>query len=179
MRLWHAVASSEHLVHICNSCPVSAAKTVDNQPPKIAILTESHYADIIIHYDTKHEADFHRSLSFYGLQHDVPLPGDEINLMANKIKAEADFLAQRSEFAKTTVDFFSNLDKQLKLTAGNAIDLKLMLAEGLQPILLGKSGHRRNTDVGNPGAVLVEPFRRAAKRTACYGTRSHCRPLIY
>jgi len=100
-------------------------------PGITTVTTKPATGNIIIHYDTRHEADFHRSLSFYGIQHGVPLPGDEINLMANKIKAEADFLAERSEFAKATVDFFSKLDKQLKLTTGNAIDLKIVLAGGL------------------------------------------------
>jgi Heavy metal associated domain 2 len=107
-------------------------KEAFSQIPGITtVTTKPATGNIIIHYDTKHEADFHERLSFYGIQHGVPLPGDQISLMANKIKAEADFLAQRSEFAKTTVDFFSNLDKQLKLTTGNAIDLKIVLAGGL------------------------------------------------
>jgi Heavy metal associated domain 2 len=100
-------------------------------PGITTVITKPATGNIIIHYDTKREADFHERLSFYGIQHGTSLPGDEINLMANKIKAEADFLAQRSEFAKTTVDFFSNLDKELKLTTGNMIDLKIVLAGGL------------------------------------------------
>jgi len=95
------------------------------------VTTKPATGNIIIHYDIKYEADFHKHLSFYGVENGTPLPGDEINLMANRIKAEADFLAQRSEFAKTTVDFFANLDRQLKLTTGNAIDLKIVLAGGL------------------------------------------------
>jgi hypothetical protein len=95
------------------------------------VATKPATGNIIIHYDVKHEADFNKHLSFYGVAHGAPLPGNEIDLMANRIKAEADFLAQRSEFAKTTVDFFAGLDKQLKLTTGNAIDLKIVLAGGL------------------------------------------------
>jgi hypothetical protein len=52
-------------------------------------------------------------------------------VLANKIKAEAEFFAERSELAKTTVDLFRNLDLQLKLTTGNTIDLKILLAGGL------------------------------------------------
>jgi hypothetical protein len=100
-------------------------------PGITTVTTKPATGNIIIQYDTKHEADFHEHLSFYGIQHGAPLPGDEINLMADQIAAEADFLAQRSEFAKTTVDFFSNFDKQLKLATGNAIDLKIVLAGGL------------------------------------------------
>jgi len=100
-------------------------------PGITTVTTKPATGNIIIHYDTKQEAEFHNHLSFYGVQHSAPLPGDDIKLMADKIKAEADFLAQRSEFAKTTVTFFTALDKQLKLSTGNAIDLKIVLAAGL------------------------------------------------
>jgi hypothetical protein len=112
-------------------------KEVLSHIPSITMVTtKPATGSIIIHYDTKHEVALQKHLSSYGVQHSespaaAPLPGDEINLVANKIKAEADFLAQRSEFAKTTVDLFTNLDKQLKLTTGNAIDMKIVLAAGL------------------------------------------------
>jgi hypothetical protein len=71
------------------------------------------------------------SLALHHLSLAAPLPGDEINVLANKIKAEAEFFAERSELATTTVDLFRNLDNQLKLTAGKTIDLKILLAGGL------------------------------------------------
>jgi hypothetical protein len=58
-------------------------------------------------------------------------PGDEIEQMARKIQAEAEFLAAHSESAKVLVDFFKNLDRQIKLSTDNAIDLKIVLAAGL------------------------------------------------
>lgn len=95
--------------------------------------------NIIIHYDPKHEGEIEKQLPNYLERHHqhhlslaaVPLPGDEIDQLANKIKAEADFLAERSEFAKTTVDVFRKLDYQLKRSTGNTIDLKIVLAGGL------------------------------------------------
>jgi hypothetical protein len=95
--------------------------------------------NIIIHYDPKYEGKIEKQLTNHCSQHPqyhlsldaTPLPGDEINLIANKIKAEADFFAERSELAKTTVDLFRKLDHQLKLSTGNTIDLKIMLAAGL------------------------------------------------
>jgi len=79
--------------------------------------------NIIIHYDPKREVEFEKqlpvSLALHHLSLAAPLPGDEINLLANKIEAEAEFFAERSELAKTTVDLFRNLDHQLKLTTGN------------------------------------------------------------
>ena len=95
--------------------------------------------NIIIHYDPKYEKEIEKHLPNHCARHPqhhlsldaTPLPGDEINLIANKIENEAGFLAERSEFAKTTVDLFRKLDHQLKLSTGNTIDLKIVLAGGL------------------------------------------------
>jgi hypothetical protein len=95
--------------------------------------------NIIIHYEPKFEGEIEKQLPNYFARHQqhhlsldaTPLPGDEINLIANKIEAEAEFFAERSEFAKTTVDLFRKLDHQLKLSTGNTIDLKIVLAGGL------------------------------------------------
>jgi hypothetical protein len=95
--------------------------------------------NIIIHYDPKYEGEIEKQLPNQFARHPqhhlsldaTPLPGDEINLIANKIKTEADFFAERSELVKTTVDLFRNLDNQLKLTTGNTINLKVVLAAGL------------------------------------------------
>jgi hypothetical protein len=89
---------------------------------------------IIIHYDPEREAAVEKQLNLRGVQSQMVAtmrPGDEIEIMANKIKAEAEFLAERFAVAKTAVDFCRNLDHQLKATTGNAIDLKIMLAGGL------------------------------------------------
>jgi hypothetical protein len=90
---------------------------------------------IIIHYDPKREAEFDKRLSVASAQHHLSLaalrPGDEIDALATKIEAEAEFLSERSEIAKTTVNFFKNLDAQLKLVTGNTVDLKIVLAGGL------------------------------------------------
>jgi hypothetical protein len=90
---------------------------------------------IIIHYDPKREAEFEKHLPVACAQHHLSLaalkPGDEIDALATKIEAEAKFLAERSELAKTTVDFFRKLDGELKIVTGNTIDLKIVLAGGL------------------------------------------------
>ena len=90
---------------------------------------------IVIRYDPKCDAEFcdnfhlactenHMSVAPY-------LPGDEIEEIARKIKAEAEFLAQRSKLSKTTVDLCKTLDRELKFLTGNAVDLKIALAGGL------------------------------------------------
>jgi hypothetical protein len=79
---------------------------------------------------------------------------DEVNLLANKIKAEAEFFAERSELAKTTVDLFRNLDNQLKLTTGNTIDLKIVLAGGLAAYTFWEIG----ADAATPMWVTLALF---------------------
>jgi hypothetical protein len=64
-------------------------------------------------------------------QHAEERPGDEIEHMARQIQAEAEYLAAHSESAKVLVDFFRDLDRQIKVSSGNAIDLKIVLAAGL------------------------------------------------
>jgi len=61
-------------------------------------------------------------------QHAEERPGDEIEHMARQIQAEAEYLAAHSESAKVLVDFFRDLDRQIKVSSGNAIDLKIVLA---------------------------------------------------
>jgi hypothetical protein len=56
---------------------------------------------------------------------------DEIDKIADKIEAEAEFLAAHSRLARTTVDFFKAFDRELKLATSNNLDLKIVLAGGL------------------------------------------------
>ena len=90
---------------------------------------------IVIHYDPKLEAEFehrfHAACTHHEMAVEHPMPDDEISMMARKIENEAEFLAQHSEFAKGTVQFFKSFDRELKTVSGNTIDLKIVLAGGL------------------------------------------------
>jgi len=66
--------------------------------------------------------------------------GDEVDEMARKIEAEAEYLAQRSHWARMSVDFFKGFDRQLKLATGNALDLKIVLALGLAVVTFSYVG---------------------------------------
>jgi hypothetical protein len=89
---------------------------------------------IVIHYDSQ-TTDFHEFLHNCCANHDIAIdrerPGDEIDHLAKQIENEAEFLAQRSELAKVTVDFCKKLDRELKSVSDNTIDLKIVLAGGL------------------------------------------------
>jgi len=96
---------------------------------------------IVIHYDPKREAEFESHFHHCWHQHDMGAgggagagaarPGDEIEEIAKKIEAEAEFLAERSELVRATVDLFKGLDYQIKAVSGNTIDLKIVLVGGL------------------------------------------------
>jgi len=102
-------------------------------PGVMTVEAKSASGSIIIYYDPAREAEFQKHLHVHSAGHNLAVerPGDEIGTIANKIQAEAEFLAQRSELAKTTVEFCKNLDRELKMITGNTIDLKIVLAAGL------------------------------------------------
>jgi hypothetical protein len=90
---------------------------------------------IVIHYDPLREAEFEQHFHHHCAQQEVAvhseLPGNEINDIAKKIEAEAEFLAERSEAVRHTVDFCRKLDRQIRKTTDNTIDLKIVLVGGL------------------------------------------------
>jgi hypothetical protein len=90
---------------------------------------------IVIHYDLQREAEFQTHFHHCCAQHDMTvkaaLPGDEIDEIAKTIEAEAEFLAERSEAVRATVDLFKKLDYQIKAMTGNTVDLKIVLVGGL------------------------------------------------
>jgi hypothetical protein len=104
-------------------------------PGIVKVKTKPDTGSIIIHYDPHHEAEFQREFGRCCAQHEMTvhsaLPGDEIGEMAKKIEAEAEFLAERSQAVRVTVDMFKKLDYQIKSVTDNTIDLKIVLVCGL------------------------------------------------
>ncbi|MEP9380002.1 HMA2 domain-containing protein [Aquabacter sp. CN5-332] len=99
-----------------------------------SVKTKPESGSVIINYDVQHEGQFAAQFGHICSQHRVehaPRPGDEIHVLASKIEAEAEFLAERSEFARNTVQFFKKLDYELKSVSGNTVDLKIVLVGGL------------------------------------------------
>lgn len=101
---------------------------------KVKVKPET--GSIVIHYDVEREKEFERHFQTccghqeLGVE-TVERPGDEVDALARKIEAEAEFLAGHSELAKSTVEFFKAFDRELKITTGNTVDLKIVLAGGL------------------------------------------------
>jgi Heavy metal associated domain 2 len=105
-------------------------------PGIIKVKAKPETGSIVIHYDPEQEKKFEHHFHKCCGQHlgevsEGPRPDDEVNQIARRIEAEAEFLAERSEFAKTTVEFFKNCDRELKRATDNTIDLKIVLAGGL------------------------------------------------
>jgi hypothetical protein len=106
-------------------------------PCSVKVETRPETGSIVILYDPKAHDDVHGHLCNHELCHhegEEERPGDEIDKIARRIENEAEFLAQRSEFAKFTVDAFKGFDRELKLLTDNTIDLKIVLAGGLAAI---------------------------------------------
>jgi len=87
---------------------------------------------VVLHYDSDQHHEFHgRFHEHLGRAHDYQPPATEIDELAHKIEEEAEFLAQNSETARAFVDFCKRVDSEIKLTSGNLIDLKILLAVGI------------------------------------------------
>ena len=105
-------------------------------PGVVKVKAKPETGSIVIHYDADQEQHFdHHFHHCCGHHLDevsrAEPPDDEVSELAKKIEREADFLAERSEFAKVTVDFYKSFDQELKLATDNTLDLKIVLAGGL------------------------------------------------
>lgn len=105
---------------------------------------------IVLNYDTGRHEEFHGHLhSRYSdnLAHGHSAPTNEIDELARKIEAEAEFLAEHSHAARMVVDFCKQVDHEIKLASGNTIDLTLLLAVGVAGITILEVGASAATPV--------------------------------
>ena len=132
---------------------------------------------VVLHYDTDRHDEFHGGLERHyhsaGVQCCSP-PNTEIDVLANKIADEADFLAQNSLSAKAVVDIFKKLDREIKLASGNMVDLKIVLALGIIGITVLEVGATTATPIWltltiftvNHAIEMHQPYRQAAAVSA-------------
>ena len=86
---------------------------------------------VLVHY----EPDFHNEYLLRLAAHAEnaklftlePPELTETDEFVHKVKVEAEFLASRSEAARTIVDFFKRLNESVKVATGNAVDLNVLL----------------------------------------------------
>jgi hypothetical protein len=90
---------------------------------------------LVVHYDPALHAGFHEQLAQHGTSAGAfelaPPELSEVDELAKKIEAEAEFLAEHSETARQIVNSFKALDQSIKRATGNAVDLKVLLPLGL------------------------------------------------
>jgi len=85
---------------------------------------------VVLEYDEDRHDQFHDDLHQHLPTRHRP-PPNEIDEFARKLEDEAEFLAEHSQVARAVVDFFKDLDRQIKSASGNMIDLKIVLAIGI------------------------------------------------
>ena len=128
---------------------------------------------VVLHYDTDRHDEFHGGLERHyqsaGIQCCSP-PNTEIDVLANKIADEADFLAQNSQSARAIVDLFKKCDREIKLASGNMVDLKIVLALGIIGVTVLEVGATTATPICltltifsvNHAIEMHQPHRQAA-----------------
>ena len=102
---------------------------------------------VVLHYDTDQHDEFHGHLDHHTGGHHRPAPTNEIDALANKIQQEAEFLAENSHAARVIVDFFKQVDQQIKTGSHNTIDLKIVLAVGIASFTIMEVGANAATPV--------------------------------
>lgn len=103
-----------------------------------------HSGSLVLNYNPRLEYEMKKRFEGYSHEHVAVHGGerfgDEVDDIARKIEAEAEFLAQRAHWARLSVDFFKAFDRQLKLVSGNVLDLKIVLALGLAVVTFSYVG---------------------------------------
>lgn len=102
---------------------------------------------LVLHYDTDQHDEFHGHLEHHTGGHYRPPPSNEIDALASKIQQEAEFLAENSHAARVVVDFFKQVDQQIKTGSSNTIDLKIVLAVGIASFTILEVGANAATPV--------------------------------
>jgi hypothetical protein len=121
----------------------------EGHPGIDAIDVKQSTGSIIIYYDPEHHEDIPSLFTSMDkaaaapLAHLAPLaappaPAPAYRQPANKlaeeidaIEAEAEFLAEHSHFARSIVEYVKSLDRQIKRSTNNNIDLKILAPVGL------------------------------------------------
>jgi cation transport ATPase len=106
--------------------PMPGVQSVDVNPTT---------GSVVIQYDPAKHDDFHEALSGHAEEQNLftlaPPRLSEVDEIAETIQKEAEFLAARSETAKSIVDFFTGLNREVKNATNNSVDLQVLLPLGL------------------------------------------------
>ncbi len=104
---------------------------------------------VVVRYDPVLHESFHEQLADHAGNVSafvlVPPELSEVDELAKKIEQEAQFLSQHSEAARTIVDGFRKLDRAIKFSTNNTVDLKVLLPLGLAVYSLVEIGLEAST----------------------------------
>lgn len=109
------------------------------------IIVNPTTGSVVLHYDADRHNEFHGH--FGAMPHVHRPPSTDIDQIAQKIEDEAEFLARNSKSARAVVDFFKQLDGEIKRASDNNIDLKIVLALGIIGITVFEVGATAATPV--------------------------------
>jgi hypothetical protein len=107
-----------------------------------AIEVRQNSGSILIFYDPDHHPDIASLFVSLSQTTDAPVdmaphaaahrpPPTKVDELTGSIEAEAEYLAEHSAVARSVVEMVKQLDRQLKRSTGNNVDLKIMI-----PIIL-------------------------------------------
>jgi hypothetical protein len=117
------------------------------------VVVNAETGSVVLRYDTERHDDFHVGFTHHLNEHHGGHPqphrppSNEIDALASKIEQEAAFLAEHSNAAKAVVDFCRHWDREIKITSGNMVDLKMVLAAGLVGYMIFEVGAAAATPV--------------------------------
>ena len=98
---------------------------------------------LILYYDPARHVEFYKHFqdryASHALGASTP-PASEIDAAVNTIRAEAEFLADRSLTARSVVDFCRAVDQHLRVATNNTVDLKIAVAVGFAALALMEIG---------------------------------------
>jgi len=159
------MAYKTEIVHSCRGrvrMKVPAAKgdealleqirqTVLAVPGVTEVSVNPQTGSVIMHYDQHTHDDFHQHLAHCCKDHHLEVCREpalsEVDEMARQIETEAKYLAEHSEAARVVVDFFTSVDRQVKVATGNAVDLKVLLPLGLAVVTFMELGLEAATPI--------------------------------
>lgn len=110
-------------------------RSIADLPSVLGVQVNSRAGSVLVHYNPNTDADFHEELADHGERTGgfiLEPPGlSEVDEMAQRIEAEAEFLSQHSDTARIIVDAVKQLDMNIRRATHNAVDLKVLLPLGL------------------------------------------------
>jgi hypothetical protein len=107
---------------------------------------------VVLHYDVDRQHEFHGRL----LDHAPDaLPVTEIDILANRIQQEAEYLARKSDSARAVVELCRKLDREIRLATGNTVDLTILFALAVVGVTVFELGATAATPVWLTLAIFL------------------------